>query len=98
MSATSFPDSPGHSQDDTSIAAAESVEAFAPKLRDQVLMFLRERPATVHECARALNEPVPSIQPRFSELRARGMIVDTGVRRLNDSGRNAIVWSAPTSG
>jgi len=37
---------------------------------------------------------VPAVQPRFSELRALGSIVDTGERRQNDSGRNAIVWRA----
>lgn len=49
---------------------------------------------TTDECASLLEESVLSIRPRFSELRALGQITDTGDRRLNDSGRRAIVWRA----
>ena len=41
-----------------------------------------------------LGESVLAIRPRFSELRALGQITDTGARRINDSGRSAIVWRA----
>jgi hypothetical protein len=49
---------------------------------------------TADECAGYLGETILSIRPRFSELRAFGLIEDTGDRRLNDSGRRATVWRA----
>jgi hypothetical protein len=36
-----------------------------------------------------------SVQPRLSELKAKGLVVDSGVRRRNSTGKNAIVWVAP---
>ncbi len=35
-----------------------------------------------------------SLQPRLSELRRKGLVVDSGKRRRNPSGRQAIVWIA----
>ena len=35
-----------------------------------------------------------SIQPRTSELRRKGLILDSGQRRPNGSGKLAIVWTA----
>ena len=62
-------------------------------LRASVLEALRRQPMTVHECAVELEQPVPSVQPRFSELRAKAMIEDSGLRRRNAlSGKKAIVW------
>ena len=87
-----YPRTPAHSKDDTSIAAAEAMRLRAGNLRAKVLEHLKQKPMTVHECARAMNETVPSTQPRFSELRAMGLIEDSGERRQNDSGRAAIVW------
>jgi hypothetical protein len=36
-----------------------------------------------------------SIQPRVSECKAKGLIVDSGLRRPNVTGRNAVVWVTP---
>lgn len=88
----SYPRGPASTTDDTSIAAADAVRSRVGTLRAKVLDQLRERPLTVHECARLMNESVPTVQPRFSELRAMDMIEDAGERRQNDSGRRAIVW------
>ena len=35
-----------------------------------------------------------SVRPRVTELVKTDMLVDTGKRRKNSSGRNAIVWRA----
>jgi hypothetical protein len=36
-----------------------------------------------------------SVQPRTSELKARRLIVDSGLRRFNASRKRAIVWVVP---
>jgi DNA-binding transcriptional ArsR family regulator len=87
-----YPQAPASSSDDTSIAAADSMRSHVGTLRAKVMERLRERPLTVHECARLMGESVPTVQPRFSELRAMDQIEDSRERRMNDSGRMAIVW------
>jgi predicted ArsR family transcriptional regulator len=88
-----YPQSPGYRQTDTSKAAAESMKPSKAILRAAVLNLLY--PAlcvTADEAADILGIDKLSIRPRFSELREEGLIVDTGDRRRNDSGRKAIVW------
>lgn len=89
-----YPLTPAATKDDTSREAAEAIRPRSHILRDKVLACLKRQPLTVHECARLLRETVPAVQPRFSELRAMDLIADSGERRLNDSGRKAIVWRA----
>lgn len=90
-----FPDSPGYKGTDTSKKAAESVTQDAPLLRRMCLDIIRKSPdgMTPDEAADALGESVLSIRPRFSELKTKGEITDTGLRRRNISGRHAIVWA-----
>ncbi|GGC24496.1 hypothetical protein GCM10011371_10170 [Novosphingobium marinum] len=47
---------------------------------------------TAHETAYWLRIDRATIQPRLSELRSKGRITDSGMRRRNASGRRAIVW------
>ncbi len=78
----------------TSAAAFASIDASA--LEYVVLKVLDQYPdgLTVDEtCARADYRRY-SLQPRFTALKDRGAIRDTGLRRMNESGRNAIVWRA----
>ena len=90
----SYPKRPGYTEPTTSKDAAEAVIETAETLRAKVLEALRVSPATVHEMAARLDKTVPSIQPRFSELRASGKIEPTGKRRPNASGMSAHVWRA----
>ena len=90
-----YPHEPGHQGTDTSIEAAISMSDDACTLRGVVVEYLRRcgvRGSTADECATALNETVLAIRPRFTELRHLGYIRDSGDRRLNISGRRAIVW------
>jgi len=93
---TWYPARAGHKGRDTGAAAADAVERHgrAARLRDAVLAAVRVAPMTADECAAVLRESVLSIRPRFSELAARGLLIDAGLRRANESGRNAIVWRA----
>jgi hypothetical protein len=90
-----YPAVPGSKAAGTSTEAAEAMKPPAAWLRAKALNMLRSAgDLTADECASLLNETVLSIRPRFSELRALNLITDTGDRRINDSGRRAIVWRA----
>lgn len=92
-----YPDAPEHRNIDTSITAAT---ALAPKLgRLQRMAETAIRDAgqyglTADELAARLGMDRWSIQPRTSELRRKGLIRDSGLRRPNATGKQAIVWIA----
>ena len=92
-----YPGTPGHRGVDTSMEAAT---ALAPKLgRLQKLAHEAIRAAdwlglTADELAARLKIDRYSIQPRTSELKRKGLIRDSGQRRPNASGKQAIVWIA----
>ena len=87
-----YPDAPGHRGIETSIEAAES---FAPKigrLQRIALDAVGKRAAfglTFDEAAEVSGFDFRSIQPRISELRRKGLVVDSGLRRRNSSGKRA---------
>ncbi len=92
-----YPDAPGHRNVDTSIAAAE---ALAPKLgrlqrmAEEAIRDAGLKGLTADELAARLEMDRWSIQPRTSELRRKGLIRDSGLRRPNATGKQAIVWIA----
>ena len=92
-----YPNAPGHRNVDTSIAAAV---ALAPKLgRLQQMTLAAVQAAGCHgmtadELAAHLGMDRWSIQPRTSELKRKGLTRDSGLRRMNASGKMAIVWIA----
>lgn len=90
--AETYPQAPGFKRTDTSRQAAEDMKPNAATLRSKVLRALGNCPLTADECAAVLRQPVLSIRPRLSELRELGRIEDSGKRRRNASGKNAIVW------
>ena len=81
---------------DTSAAAYAGIAPIADHLRAIVHKTLCSHPAglTVDEACGIAGYPRYSLQPRFTELRKKEMIRDTGMRRRNVSGANAIVWRA----
>ncbi len=79
----------------------EAAAAMSPHLgRLQKLVFdmvlaQREAGLTPEEAVQLSRIERVSIQPRFSELKAKGKIVDSGQRRLNPSShKRAVVWVA----
>jgi len=93
-----YPDAPGHRGVETSIAAAEAVAPKIGRLQKMALDPIAARGPfglTADEVADALGLDRYSIQPRTSELRRKAMIVDSKLRRLNSSGKRAIVWTLP---
>lgn len=88
-----YPNAAGFKARDTAKAAAEATPA--QMLRDRVLELVeRTNGVTADECAGRLGLSILSVRPRFSELARLGKVRDTGERRRNGSGRNAIVWMA----
>ena len=92
-----YPDTPGHRNVDTSMAAAD---AIAPKLGRLQRMACKAignagvAGLTADELAARLGLDRWSIQPRTSELKRKGLIRDSGQRRPNCTGKLAIVWIA----
>lgn len=77
---------------DTSHDSAKFDTSF---LQQQVLFtLLKEGPLTSEEVADILKINLVSVSPRFRPLAEKGLIVDTGHRRKNRSGRSAILWRA----
>lgn len=91
-----YPQSPGYRDTDTSRAAAASMAPKAKNIRDRVLEAIRACPSTADEVAKRIGETPLATRPRTTELKALSMIEDTGSRRPNSSGRNAIVYRAVT--
>lgn len=92
----SYPARPGYRRQSTSKAAADHIAPAASRLRDQVLQRIRNASdgMTADEAAAAMGMPITTIRPRLTELKIHNEITDTGKRRKNESGRNAIVWRA----
>jgi hypothetical protein len=92
---TPYPDSPGHRGVDTSIEAAADI---APKLgrlqrlAEQAIGNAGRCGLTADELADVLGCDRYTIQPRTSELKLKGIVADSKQRRLNASGKRAIVW------
>ena len=88
-----YPDIPGaKGPDGTSQEAAEAIKSSASRLRYIAMCALRELgDATVLEAVAITGHTPESLQPRFSELRAKGLVEPTGARRRNPSGKRAAV-------
>lgn len=94
MDLFSYPHTPGAKARETSFEAARSIAPAADRLRRLTLDALRQRPMTADEVAAYLGLDKLSIRPRTTELNRLDLIVDSGARRENASGRRAIVWKA----
>jgi hypothetical protein len=95
--APKYPNMPGHRGVETSIAAATAVAGKLGRLQKLTLDTIKTagfHGCTTDEAANALAIDRGTIQPRTSELKLRGLIVDSSQRRRNANGKRAIVWVA----
>ncbi len=86
-----YPITAGWKGTDTSREAAETVNTAIVRVMVEAWL-LTHGPHTADEVADALGIDRLTVRPRCSELRRLGRLEDTGERRLNLSGRRAIVW------
>jgi len=89
-----YPEAPGHRYVDTSMAAADLIAPHCNRLQRKVLHGFREVGlvgATVDEMCKHLGENRYTVQPRCTELKMMGLLVDSGQRRKNASGATARV-------
>lgn len=93
-----YPDAPGWKARDTSRAAAAGVAEKAKSLRERVLDAVCARPGTPEQIAKRIGEPLMNVRPRLSELAAKGLVEDSGLRGPAVGGRQAIIWRKPLSG
>lgn len=91
--ANRYPNEPGaKGPDGTSQDAAKAIAPCVSYLRRIAMRSLDTLgEATVLEAVAVAKLPRESLQPRFSELRALGLVEATGARRLNPSGKGAAV-------
>jgi hypothetical protein len=90
-----YPDAPGHRKVQTSIAAAEALTPKLAHLQNLVCSAIAdagENGLTADEVAVRLGMERWVLRPRTSELRRKGAIRDSGRRRPNVTGKQAIVW------
>jgi hypothetical protein len=90
-----YPNQPGHRRVDTSVAAAEAFAPKLPRLQSLVRSAIAdagEDGLTADEVAVRLGLERWVLRPRTSELKRKGAIRDSGKRRPNVTGKQAIVW------
>lgn len=86
-----------HNQEETSRAAAESIDPHKGTLQWEVLRYIRKMGrygATADEGAHALDLDSNTYTPRRRELAIMGFIIKSGEKRKTRSGRQAFVWVA----
>lgn len=90
---STYPESPGSKGlDGTSQSAAKAIAPSANTLRRKALATLATLgSATPLEVTSSAKAHPSQLQPRFSELKAMGLIAATGERRRNPSGKMAAV-------
>lgn len=92
-----FPPSHHNAPKGTSEVAARMIAGHAARQRTEVLAVIVAAGAfgaTDAEIQTSLGCCPHSVSPRRGELRERGLIVDSGRRRLTPRGRPAAVWVA----
>ena len=89
----SYPHVPSAKALDTAFASAADMVETAPTLRGKAYkMFRAGALLTADEVASNIDMSILSIRPRVAELARMGKIIDSGLRRANASGKQAIVW------
>lgn len=92
-----YPNQPGYkvAEPETSRQAALEMREKAGILREQAERILSTFvDVTADEAAKFLGVSPLAMRPRFSELVKQGKAEDSGLRRKNDSGKNAVAWRA----
>ncbi len=92
-----YPFSPAPGKTDTSNEAADAMQPHCGRLQADALATIKDAGkdgCTADEVGNRQGRNRWSVQPRISELRQMGLVVDSGRRRQNVTGKRAIVWVA----
>lgn len=81
-----------HNGTETSKNAAKKVKPLSLRIRAYQLLD-QSGGMTNNELAKALGIPLSSACARCRELQLKGVVFDSGIRRLTKHKRKAIVWS-----
>jgi len=93
-----YPLTPGFKVSGPSAEACPTPDDAAT-LRGKCLELVKLRgDMTADEAADMLVVDKLAIRPRFSEMRRKGWIFDSGLRRPNSSGKSATVWTIDKQG
>lgn len=95
--AESYPNAPGHKGDlDTGRNAARAFAPRAKPIRQRTLDVIERGPATAEQVAEEIGAHWMITRARCSELRAQGLIDDSGRRGKGALGGKVVVWRATT--
>ena len=92
-----LPSQPGGDAPNCSQEAAEAVPERLGRLQRlsiEAICAAAFEGLTAHETSLATGFDRSAIQPRISELRRRGLVIASGKRRRNPSGKTATAWIA----
>lgn len=101
-----YPNEPGarrNSTGGTAEGARDKVRPVAASYEMACLAYAETAPITADEAHARLERelgrriPLYSVRPRFSQLRAKGLVVDSGDRRAPPGGCKAVVWRVTSS-
>ncbi|MGI9169397.1 MAG: hypothetical protein ACR2FH_04375 [Caulobacteraceae bacterium] len=94
---TGYPHSPGFKGDlDTGRRAARSFAPKAKPIRARALAVIERHPATAEEVAEVIGAHWMIVRARCSELRAQGLITDSGRRGEGALGGKVVIWRSTT--
>ena len=98
MTGLTFPHAPGFKGDlDTGRYAARSFAPKAETIRAQTLEILKRGPATAQQVAEITGDHWMVVRARCSELRAPGLVDDSGLRGKGALGSKVVVWRPTTA-
>ncbi len=98
MAGSSYPAVPGHKG--RSETGRDAAAAFAPRakpIRQRALETIERGPSTAEQIAAEIGVHWMICRARCSELRAQGLIEDSGRRGKGALGGKVVVWRATTS-
>lgn len=94
--AMKYPDKSGYQNQETSKQAAQDIKPRAKKLEARVLEVIRSFPfgCSPERAAQELEKNIISVRPRFTQLKLKGFIEDSGRRDRTECNKSSIIWIA----
>jgi predicted ArsR family transcriptional regulator len=97
MAEPTYPNDPGHKG--PSETGRDAATAYAPRakpIRERALEIIERGPSTPEQIAAEIGQHFMIVRARCSELRAQGLVEDSGRRGSGALGGRVIVWRRTT--